>query len=352
MIKNLTQVLFVTILFFVIAFPAQAGAGSWTTGWNLDDVPSNNVISQILISPSDKNVLYAGGYSGIRKSINGGASWTKLENFGTHDVRTIAIDPKNTNIVYAGAASEGMYKSVDAGQTWTQTSLVDQTGSMTYIFSAVISTHPKNRIFAASHAGSAPLESTGVFVSSDNGTSWIKSGLEGHEIRSLYADPNSKAVYAVDLHEGVYKLHNNGNSWELIFNHPSGNTPNFTFTVAVDPKNSKKIYVGAWDGLYISIDSGKTWKKDPTPWMGKVRDITVSPFDSKIIYIRLHGGVVKSIDGGVNWDGAAYSHSNLLVWNGFAVAWNSLTENILYAGMIDNPTQAPQGVWQFTDINN
>jgi photosystem II stability/assembly factor-like uncharacterized protein len=77
-------------------------------------------ISSILVHPTDPTVLYVGGTAGVWKSTTGGQSWKAInQGLGTLNVRTLAMDPKNSQVLYAGTNGSGLYRSTNAGATWT-----------------------------------------------------------------------------------------------------------------------------------------------------------------------------------------------------------------------------------------
>ncbi len=77
-------------------------------------------ISSILVHPTEPRLLYIGGPGGVWKSTSSGQSWQAINTgLATLNVRTLAMDPKNSQILYAGTNGSGLYRSTDAGTTWT-----------------------------------------------------------------------------------------------------------------------------------------------------------------------------------------------------------------------------------------
>jgi len=81
---------------------------------------SDLYVSSIVLHPSDPAILYAGGPGGVWKSADGGNSW-QAHNAGlaTLNIRALAMDPNNPQSLYAGTNGSGLYRSMDAGRTWT-----------------------------------------------------------------------------------------------------------------------------------------------------------------------------------------------------------------------------------------
>jgi photosystem II stability/assembly factor-like uncharacterized protein len=102
---------------------SDAGA-TWTTVNN--GLPANPIIRVLLADPVTPGLVYAAGAAGVYRSVNGGGAWTPILNglpSGPADVLSLAIDPGNPSILYAGSASGGLYRSMDRGASWTLTPL-------------------------------------------------------------------------------------------------------------------------------------------------------------------------------------------------------------------------------------
>jgi len=77
-------------------------------------------ISSIVLHPSDSSILYVGGPGGVWKSADGGKSWeSKNAGLSTLNIRALAMAPKNLQTLYAGTNGSGLYRSIDAGGTWS-----------------------------------------------------------------------------------------------------------------------------------------------------------------------------------------------------------------------------------------
>lgn len=81
---------------------------------------TESFISSIVLHPSDPSVLYVGGPGGVWKSTDGGTTWqTKNAGLGSLNIRSLAMEPKDFRTLYAGTNGSGLYRSTDAGGTWT-----------------------------------------------------------------------------------------------------------------------------------------------------------------------------------------------------------------------------------------
>jgi uncharacterized protein (TIGR03437 family) len=158
------------------AEPDQGRLGTWTA---LGPGNVGGRTRAILIHPQDPQIMYAAGVAGgVWKSTNAGQSWTPLADLIANiAVCSLAFDPKNPNIIYAGTGEgfpnsdavrgAGIFKTTDAGQTWTR--LAATSGNNTNFFfvnDLVVSTNDSNRLYAAT--------GTGVWRSLDAGENWTR----------------------------------------------------------------------------------------------------------------------------------------------------------------------------------
>ncbi len=194
----------------------------------------------------------------------------------------IAVPGADRNIIYAGAATGGVWKSVNAGTTWEP--IMDETPSMSIGDLAVapsdhdivwVGTGEAN-IFRASVAG------TGVYKSTDAGKSWQHMGLDGtHTIARILIHPgNPDVVYVASTgHEwtyneerGLFKTTDGGETWKkiLYINEKIG-----VVDLVMDPSDPDILYASSWnrirrrwsdpmpgpgDGIHKSTDGGETWE--------------------------------------------------------------------------------------------
>lgn len=242
--------------------------------------------------PQQPNVFYIGvNNGGVWKTTDYGRTWFPIfDDQPTGSIGDVAVAPSNPNIVYVGSGEglqrpdlsvgDGMYKSTDAGKTWTHLpgfNDVQQIGGL------AIDPKNENKVFVAAL---------------------------GHP-------------YGPNQERGIYRTINGGSSWEKVL-YIDENTG--AIQVTVDPNNSNIVFAdlwagrqgpwenGAWNGtnsgLYKSIDGGSTWKKItkglPTTEQGLGRiGFCIAPSDSKRLYATVdagkEGGIYRSDDEGESW---------------------------------------------------
>jgi len=250
--------------------------------------PVGNRVSAVVGVPGNPAVCFAGAASGgIFKSVDGGVNWTPV--FDSQDVQSIgslAIAPSDSNIVWAGTGEafirsnvsqgNGVYKSTDCGKTWTRMGL-ERSGRI-----ARIVIDPRNPdIVLAAVMGHCygPQQERGVFRTADGGKTWE---------RVLFVDENTGCS-----------------------------------DIAMDPNDPRILFAGMWPmliktwgkwsggpggGLFKSTDGGLTWKRLqgkglPEPPIGKVA-VAVAARDSNRVYALIETkdeGLWRSDDGGETW---------------------------------------------------
>ena len=307
----------------------------------------------LVINPQDPDIMYAGGVAGgVWKSTDAGASWTALDDSMLNlAVCSLAMDPANPDVLYAGTGEGffngdrvrglGVFKTVDAGATWTQ--LPATVGGtypegFYYVNDIVISPNDSNRVYAATWYG--------VFRSLDAGVSW-----------ELVLSNSNYASTANDSDFFSF-----AGATDLAIR-PDG--PNDTVFVALGSFTQ--------DGLYRSTNNGAggSWTRLGTPSDLDRSDqgrmvIALAPSDPDIVYVSMCNNgasdltgatidIFRSLDGGATWaprldnstvpwsDINPNLHSNLIFSNGCAGS-SRPTQGWYDAALAVDPTD-PDVVW-------
>ncbi len=225
------------------------------------------------VSDASQNTWFAGAASGgIWKTINGGNSWetssTGLPNLGTN---AIAQSQSNPNIIYAGTGEQygggdvngsGLFKSTDHGQNWIQIISPDDIPAAQLIGRIIVNPENANEVLVSGTSSKWSRESvqSGIYKSIDGGVSWSESLLfrNGFVVDMILSDPkNWNIQYAAISGKGVYKSIDGGQSWSP----KSIGIPNAErIELDISPVNSKIIWASEESGkLYVSKDRAETW---------------------------------------------------------------------------------------------
>jgi photosystem II stability/assembly factor-like uncharacterized protein len=264
--------------------------------------------------------------SGLFKTMR----WRSIGPFRGGRVTAVAGVASQPQVYYQGATGGGVWKTTDAGITWTPISdAYFKTGSVGGI---AVSDSDPNVIYVG--MGEACLRANisqgdGVYKSTNAGRSWTNVGLNDTrtigKVRVDPKDPNLVYVAAVghpfgaNEERGLFRTNDGGKSWQKILyvNDKTG-----AVDIAMDPRDSRVLYVAMWQvlrapwgiattgsgsGIYKSTDGGDHWTQLagglPKGDKGKI-GIAVSPVDSNRVYATVEaedGGVYSSDDAGKTW---------------------------------------------------
>ncbi len=334
------------------------------TTWSpIFDTYGAYAIGCLAMDPNNPYVIWAGtgennhqrqlGYGdGIYKSEDGGGSWKNMGLKDSRQIGMIAIDPRNSDIVYVAAegsiwgpgGERGLYKTTDGGKTWNKVlDISENTGVNNIIMDprnpdVLYATSEQRRRHVYTKIGGGP--ESAVYKSKDAGKTWdkIMKGLPSSDIGGMgiaISPVNPDILYliveAAGSNGGFFRSVNRGASWEKMSSHASSGQ--YYNEIYCDPKNTDKIY-SVETVTQVTLDAGKTWNSvgnnqrhvdDHALW--------IDPEDTKHIYIGGDGGIYESFDEGKNY----IFKSNLPVTQFYRVnVDNALPFYNVYGGTQDN----------------
>ena len=271
---------------------------------------------------------------GVDPSLFSFLKWRMIGPFRGGRTVGASGDLQHPNVFYIGVNNGGVWKTTDYGRTWKPVFDDQPTGS---IGDVAVAPSNSNVVYVASGEGLQRPDLSvgdGMYRSADAGKTWTHIGLEGgQQIGGIAIDPKDEnrvfaAVlghpYGPNKERGVYRTIDGGKSWEQVL-YIDENTG--AVQVTIDPADPKTVYAdmfagrlapwenGMWagpnSGLYKSVDGGKTWKqlKNGLPAHDGGLDrigFCIAPSDHKRLYAVVsandaNGGFYRSDDGGETW---------------------------------------------------
>jgi len=299
-------------------------------------------VNTVTVNPQNENIMYAGfSGGGLFRTTNGGADWAPIfDDQAFLSIGDVVIDPNDTNTIYVGTGDpnisghpsigDGVYKSTDAGNTWTNIGLKEQR-----ITSKIIPHPTDSKTLYVSTMG-IPFEPTndkGLYKTTDGGENWsqILFVNDSTGIIDMVMDPTDPDIlYAaawtrvrnnfVSIAESdeaqIWKTTDGGENWEVL----EGGLPTTVESrigLAISPTNPQKIYALYVDGdgynvegVFKTTDGGANWENLNTGfdldgvlggfgwYFGKIR---VNPINDEEVYI-LGVDLHRSNDGGSTWE--------------------------------------------------
>ena len=281
---------------------------------------------------------------GVWKTTDAGTTWTNITDdadFGTSSVGAIAVAESDPNVVYVGMGEhairgvmtshgDGVYKSTDAGRTWTHMGL-ERTRSISRI--RVHPNDPELVYVAAQGAPYGANEERGIYRSRDGGATWEKILYvdEDSGASDLAMDmTNPRILYAAfwdhrrlpwqvvsgGAGSGFWKSTDGGDTWTEInagLPEPMGKT-----AIDVSRANSDRLWAmveaDPGGGLFRSDDAGRTWTLVSDDWTIRARawyyiEVYADPQDEETVYV-MNAPFMKSVDGGRTFENVSVPHGD------------------------------------------
>ena len=294
--------------------------------------------------------------AGLRKSSAvQSANWTSI---GPHNIAgripDLAFDPNNPNVIWAGTAAGGVWRSTDGGSSWMP--MNDQLPSLAV--SCVVA-HPTNSniiyIGTGDHFGYAG-DGVGVLKSIDGGATWTQTGLSWQlssalSIYEMVIDPGNPETLVAATSDGIYRTVDGGASWMQQLNLASGRN---TYDIVINPTNSNILFAALYsynssnNGVYKSIDNGVTWTKlaGGLPVDGATTgriSLSISPSNPNIVYAGFSKasdsallGIYRTSDGGNTWtlQSTAPNHYGSQGWYANVIAVDPANPDVVYSGWL------------------
>jgi photosystem II stability/assembly factor-like uncharacterized protein len=354
---------------------AVGSGGVWKTNnrgitWkSVFDGQGSYSIGAITIDPNAHNTLWVGtgenvsgrhvGFGdGIYKSLDGGATWKNKGLMASEHIGMIAINPDDSNTVYAaaqgplwsGGGDRGLYKTTDGGENWE---LILSAGQFTGVSEVHLDPGNPEVVFAIQHQRLRNVAAlmnggpeSGIFKSVDGGKTWreMTEGLPEEDMGKIgmaISPINPEVVYAtIELGGrtgGFWRSEDSGESWEKRSDYLSGGTgPHYYQEIFASPHQFDRVY--QMDAtLHITEDGGETFVPQSHGYKhGDHHAMAFDPNDPDYLMFGTDGGLYESFDLGETY--RFFANLPVTQFYKVAVDYDEPFYNV-YGGTQDNNTQ-------------
>lgn len=293
--------------------------------------------------------------NGVYRSTDAGKTWTHIGLEGTAAIARIRLHPGDPNVAYVAAAGNlwkagpdrGVYKTTDAGRTWTRSLYVD---TLTGATDLVMDPSDPNTLYAATYQrlrttwgfnGGGP--GSAIYKTTDGGATWRKltNGIpEGDKgrIGLAIAQTYPRMLLATIEHptgSGTYRTEDGGETWTRA--NTTNPRPMYYSKIYIDPTNERRAYILGVE-VFRSDDGGRSFRQlpnSPAYDVGLKTDhhaLWIDPKDPKWLYLAGDGGLHVSADMGENWRRV----NNFAIGQFYSVAADNRDPYWLYGGLQDN----------------
>ncbi len=303
--------------------------GSWHRLAKLGD-SDDLVLDSIVVDAANAATVYAAAWKvdepggGLWVSHDGGKDWTAEQGLRGQSIRALAQAPSDPRTLFAGTL-EGVFRSTDAGASWT---LISPPGSKEIHEVESLAVDPADAEIVYAGTWHLPWKTT------DGGRNWksIKQGvIEDSDVFSIIVDPVRPRTVFLSACSGIYKSENGGELFHKIQGIPSD--ARRTRVLMQDPSRRETMYAGTTQGLYKTTDAGKHFDA-MTGAEVIVNDVFVDPADSNHVLLATdRGGVLASHDGGATFEASNEGFSERKV---DALLVDQADAARLYAGVVND----------------
>jgi photosystem II stability/assembly factor-like uncharacterized protein len=284
--------------------------------WKRTGLVASEHIGRILIDPRNSNVVWvaaqgplfsSGGERGLYKTTDAGVTWQQsLKISDDTGISDVVFDPKNADVMYAsayqrrrnvgqligGGPEGGIYKTTNAGKTWTKLAKGLPTGDVGRIALGIDGRKSPAPVFALINAR---RDEAGFYRSDDAGASWSRIG-------KMQPPPAGRGgagggAGAAGARGAAGRGNQPQDDWYR------GGDPQYYFEIFVDPRTTDTIW-SVNTNMERSSDGGKTWRRAGWETLGMHvdhHDITFDPGDPKHVLVGNDGGLYETYDDGASW---------------------------------------------------
>ncbi|HYT65387.1 MAG TPA: hypothetical protein VEL51_03135 [Vicinamibacterales bacterium] len=294
-------------------------------------------VGAIQIAPSNPDIVYVGmgetelrgnviQGDGVYKTTDAGKTWTHVGLDKTQAISRIRIHPTNPDVVFVAALGNpygpnperGVFRTKDGGKTWDRVLFRnDKTGAVDLVMD------PKNpdvlyaslwEVFRTPYSLSSGGPGSGLFKSTDGGTTWTELSRNAGLPKPVWgkvgvsvSGGDSNRVYAIVEAKdgGIFMSDDAGASWKLVNDDRRIRQRAFYYSRIYADPAAKDTFYVLNTSVYRSVDAGKTLTNVPAPH-GDNHDLWIAPNDPKRMINSNDGGANVTINSGETWSGQRY----------------------------------------------
>jgi photosystem II stability/assembly factor-like uncharacterized protein len=298
--------------------------------WRESPELKNEALHSLVQADKDPSILITGTFNGMYRSVDSGETWTALPTANTPGlvhVESLAIDPRDTNIIYAGTWYLP-YKSTDGGQHWRiiKNGIIDDSD----IFAIDLDPRNPNHIIASACSG--------IYETMDAGENWHKvQGIpsQSRRTRAILQHPTIAGLVFAGTTEGFWRSARGGdsNSWMVTTSRQLEIN-----AIAVHPSTPDLVYIATNNyGVMVSRDGGKNFVPTNSGFSGRFvntivadREVSDRVYATTINTTTGGGFFFVSNDGGATWQPSMRNMPPRLI--GYAILQDETNSNIIYLG--------------------
>lgn len=251
-------------------------------------------MDNIIVDPRDSRTIYVATHrhkepGGLFKTTDGGATWREAPELKEEALHSMTQSEKNPDMLVVGS-NRGIWQSLDSGESWAQFNTSSQPGLINVETLAV-----DPRTTDVIYAGTWYLP----YKTSDGGRTWqsIKNGIiDDSDIFAIDIDPRNPDHVIASACSGIYETRNAGANWRKVQGIPSQSRR--TRAILQHPSQAGVVFAGTTEGFWRSTNGGESWMLTTSKQL-EINSITVHPQTPNTIFIGTNNyGVMVSNDGG------------------------------------------------------
>ena len=271
--------------------------------------PGESQIRALAVDPKNSNVVYAGADNGIYRTEDSGMNWAKLDSpMDGLKIWAIAINPSDPNTIFAGTSPPFLFRTRDGGKSWEKLSAAiaqECAIGLPRITALVVDPVDSDTVLAG-------VEIDGVYRSRDGGDTWSQvQGITNPDIHGMAFSLGEQKTVLVSTPREIFASKDDGETFQSLMTSSSLPMP-YCRWVAVKPDNPEVLFVANGDAavgntgtIRRSTDGGQSWEERPLPVEpnSPVWNFATNAADPELILANsVYGELYRTQDGGDSWD--------------------------------------------------